>query len=240
MSSQIQIIAHRGASRYAPENSRASFDLAIAMGAQVIECDIAFSQDLVPCIFHDDRLERTSNGHGFINQSNWDELKQLDIGSWFSAKFKGESILSLAELMQWQDNHSHLVLNLEIKTLAIENIVSHVSQILQIVGSRPKIIFSSFQPEILDYLHTIQEPHDRAFLSTRWSSKKLTRASQMGCKQINIANYGVTSTMIEFTHMQGLKIGVYTVNSAHRIIELKQLGVDAVFTDDLKLFSEKE
>jgi glycerophosphoryl diester phosphodiesterase len=46
--------------------------------------------------------------------------------------------------------------------------------------------------------------------------------------------------MIEFTHMQGLKIGVYTVNSAHRIIELKQLGVDAVFTDDLKLFSEKE
>jgi glycerophosphoryl diester phosphodiesterase len=236
MSSQFQIIAHRGASKYAPENSKSSFDLAVSMGAQAIECDIAFSEDMIPCIFHDDRLERTSSGQGPINQCTWKELQSLDIGSWFSDKFQGESILSLTDLINWHKSNVNIELHLEIKELNSIHIPLLVSEIIKIVGNRPGIVYSSFQSEIISYLCQIQEPHQRAFLSTRWSSKKLALAKQLGCYQMNIGNYGLSRTMVDFTHLQGLKMGVYTVNSAARIEELKGFGVDAVFTDDLKLF----
>lgn len=236
MSSHLQIIAHRGASKYAPENSKSAFELAVTLGAKVIECDIAFSQDGVPFVFHDDELDRTSNGKGLISNQRWEDLSKLDIGAWFSSTYEGESILSLRELIQWFDSQTNLSLNLEIKAINPELIPEYVSKIIECVGNRPEIIFSSFQFEILDYLNQVSEAHPRAYLCTRWTTKKLMLAKNTGCFQVNIANYGITPTIVEFTHLQGLTIGVYTVNSYERFEELRRFGVDAIFTDDLKLW----
>ena len=92
-----KIIGHRGASMYAPENSASSLKLASLMGIDWIETDVQITLDNKLVIFHDEKLERTSNGEGFLALKKFSELNKLDIGSWFSKEFEGERILSLVE-----------------------------------------------------------------------------------------------------------------------------------------------
>ena len=95
MIENFQVIAHRGASRYAPENTMAAFCKAHELGCFYIECDIAFSKDGVPFIFHDNYLIRTTNGKGKVSQLTWQVMNSLDAGSWFSHDYAGEKLVSL-------------------------------------------------------------------------------------------------------------------------------------------------
>src|SRR3990167_2302278 len=93
------VIAHRGASHLAPENTLASFIMASELPIEWVEFDVMLSKDQVPVVFHDDTLSRTTNGTGFIDQFTFDELRNLDAGSWFSSRFVGEKIPSLSEVI---------------------------------------------------------------------------------------------------------------------------------------------
>src|SRR5690625_5078331 len=86
----ITIIAHRGASHYAPENTISAFDLAYQLGADTIETDIHLTKDHIPVLIHDVDVNRTTNGSGYVNNFTLNELKQLDAGSWFAKKSTGE------------------------------------------------------------------------------------------------------------------------------------------------------
>jgi len=90
-------IAHRGASAYAPENTRAAFELAIAMGADMIETDVQLTRDGALVLIHDDRVDRTTDGSGEVSGFTLDELRHLDAGAWFGPEFAGERILTLGE-----------------------------------------------------------------------------------------------------------------------------------------------
>jgi glycerophosphoryl diester phosphodiesterase len=90
-------IAHRGASAYAPENTRAAFELAITMGADMIETDAQVTRDGALVLIHDDRVDRTTDGSGLVADFTLDELRQLDAGSWFGEEFSGERLLTLDE-----------------------------------------------------------------------------------------------------------------------------------------------
>ncbi|MFG6666996.1 glycerophosphodiester phosphodiesterase [Halomonas sp. HNIBRBA4712] len=102
----FQVIAHRGASGHAPESSMAALELAHAWGADYLELDIQMTSDGELVAFHDDTLERTSNGEGHINDHTLAELKDLDAGSWFNEEnpelaneaFEGAHILTLEEV----------------------------------------------------------------------------------------------------------------------------------------------
>ncbi|NMA90558.1 MAG: glycerophosphodiester phosphodiesterase, partial [Amphibacillus sp.] len=95
------IIAHRGASYYRPENTMSAFQLAYDQHADGIETDIHLTKDQVPVLIHDKTINRITNEHGPVNQWNFKDLKQLDIGSWFNSEFKEERIVSLEQLLQW-------------------------------------------------------------------------------------------------------------------------------------------
>ena len=84
------IIAHRGASLQAPENTMPAFRRAIELGADGIELDVHMSADGYLAVIHDETLDRTSNGKGLVKDRTLAELKSLDFGSWFSGDFKGE------------------------------------------------------------------------------------------------------------------------------------------------------
>lgn len=92
-------LAHRGASGYAPENTAAAFELAIDMGADMIETDARRTRDGQVVLFHDDRLDSRSDGTGTVADHTLTQLRRLDLGAWFEPRFAGERILTLAEYL---------------------------------------------------------------------------------------------------------------------------------------------
>jgi len=101
----FRIIAHRGASAYAPENTMAAFERAVAMGVTEVETDVAFTKDRHLLLFHDHTLERTTNGRGLPEDYTMAELRQLDAGSWVDERlcwdrsYAGERLITLEELL---------------------------------------------------------------------------------------------------------------------------------------------
>lgn len=109
-----KIIGHRGASMFAPENSASSLEVAYSQGLEWIETDVQITLDNKLVIFHDEKLERTSNGEGFLALKKLSELKELDIGNWFSEEFTGEKILTFVEFLNLIKKYE-FSLQLEIK-----------------------------------------------------------------------------------------------------------------------------
>ena len=93
------ILAHRGASGYAPENTIAAFDLGRRMGANGIETDVQLSRDGSMVLIHDERVDRTTDGSGRVADLTWDELAQLDAGGWFGPEFAGQRIMQLGPFL---------------------------------------------------------------------------------------------------------------------------------------------
>ncbi len=97
--SGFTVIAHRGASSYAPENTLAAFDLAIQMGVSHIELDVHFTRDGHVVVIHDETVDRTTNGSGPVTSHALAALQGLDAGSWFGGKFAGQRIPTFEEIL---------------------------------------------------------------------------------------------------------------------------------------------
>ena len=89
---QALVVCHRGACRFAPENTLASLERAIDLGAEVVEFDVRASKDGVLYVLHDATLNRTTDGNGRVSDLLSSEIDELDAGSWFSAEFAGERV----------------------------------------------------------------------------------------------------------------------------------------------------
>src|SRR5512139_1882961 len=111
--SQPIIFAHRGASVYAPENTIAAFKLAIAQQADAVELDVKLSADGQVIVIHDSTVDRTTNGHGKVQDMTLAELKALDAGSFFSSQYAGEKIPALEEVFEAMGKRTFI--NIELK-----------------------------------------------------------------------------------------------------------------------------
>ena len=96
---QVDNVAHRGATGYAPENTIAAFDLAFDMKADYIEIDVQRSEDGDLVVIHDTTVDRTTDGTGHVGELPFEELRSLDAGSWFGDEFVGESIPTFDEVL---------------------------------------------------------------------------------------------------------------------------------------------
>lgn len=112
-----RLIAHRGASAHAPENTLAAMREAKRRGAEWVEIDVKLTRDQRPVIIHDDTVDRTTNGHGLVAGLTFEEIRRLDAGSWFAPEFAGERIPTLAELLETVLEQD-LSLQLELKPTA--------------------------------------------------------------------------------------------------------------------------
>ncbi len=97
---KIQIVAHRGANKVAPENTLSAFKKALAFGADMIEIDVHLTKDHQLIVIHDEELNRTTNGTGNVSDYTLAELRKFDTGSWFSKEFKGEQLPTLSETLE--------------------------------------------------------------------------------------------------------------------------------------------
>lgn len=231
--------AHRGASLYAPENTMEAFQLAFEMGANWIECDIALSADGIPCIIHDDNLDRTTNGEGPVWQFDWLYLQSLDAGSWFSKDYQGIKIPRMTQVLKWLETHP-IAMNFEMKTVPVYQIsmmIEKVSECLQEFIHIRNLMFSSFQFELLQAFKLQHPDMAIAALSLRFDKEQILAAKEMSCIQFNIYSNVCTPECVEYIHAQGMKVGVFTVNSSALYQQYQDWGVDAIFTDDLQITS---
>lgn len=229
-----KIIAHRGASAYAPENTIAAFDMAASMGARMIEFDVMLSADGEAFIFHDDNLNRTTNGHGEFGQMNADYIRSLDAGSWFSKQYAGEKIPSLLTVLQWMLAHD-VYANIEIKpypgmteqtTVAV---LTHLNRYWPHDKTLPLV--SSFDAKALALCRSLSPEIPLGFLMHEWQADWLGEARKLSCFSIHLNADIATKARVQAIKAEGYIVYLYTVNRPRSARQWFAMGIDAVFTD---------
>ncbi len=139
------IFAHRGASARCPENTLAAFGEAVRIGADGIELDVHLSRDGSLIVCHDETVDRTTGGTGFIRDLPDSELRKLDAGSWFSPEFAGERMPFLEQVLALLRDHD-IILNIELKTdfIEYEGIEEKTADLVRRHDMADRIIISSF------------------------------------------------------------------------------------------------
>lgn len=227
-----KVIGHRGACAYAPENTLASMKIAKDLGVEWVEFDVQLSSDGIPVIFHDDELDRTTNGTGMLFEKNLLELKQLDAGSWFGKEFFQEKIPTLQELLMFLAKLK-MSINLEIKPSVgtDEETVCAVIETLKYWPKELPIILSSFSWSVLALLRQKGINLPIAMLMHEWHENWADYAKQLSCISININQEIATQVRVHEIREQGYGILSYTVNDIKRACELFGWGVNGVFSD---------
>lgn len=228
------VIAHRGACAYAPENTLASFNKAAQLGINWVEFDVMLASCGTPIVFHDETLTRTTNGEGIVDHFNYQYLRSLDAGSWFSPAFSGEHIPSLAEVMAFL-KQSNISANVEIKPFAGKE-MNTVVESLKIIEHyypqpHPNILFSSFSIPALRYLRELSPQCAIGLLLHEWEKGWEDVSIALNCVSIHVNDEIITSSAAQKIKKMDKKLLVYTVNDLKRANELYQWGVDAVFSD---------
>lgn len=234
MFAKNQLIGHRGAAGYAPENTIASFNKAYTLGSRFIEFDVMLSADNEVFVFHDDSLRRTTNGRGKLTQLTAEYIRSLDAGKWFARSFKDEKIPTLSEAIEWL-NQNDVQANIEIKpargfeektTIAVlMDLNRHWSQ------DKALPLISSFNLDVLKLCHSLSPEMPRALLLNKWHKNWLTLAQEIDCVSVHIDRRDVTQARINEIKQNGYLVGVYTVNRQRTAIKLFEWGVDALFSD---------
>jgi glycerophosphoryl diester phosphodiesterase len=228
------ILAHRGASLEAPENTLAAFKLAINQGADGVELDARLSADGEVVVFHDEFVGRTTNGKGRVNRHSLEELKKLDAGSWFSSDFAGEKIPTLREVFEYFNGR--VVINIELTDyLDLFGLLAmKVVQLIQEYQFQNSVIITSFSPFGLLTVRRML-PGSDVGLITFSGSKGIAHRSLAGLmfspKLIVQHMDGVGQDFINLLHRKNCKIFAWTVDTENSIKNLAQQGVDGIITD---------
>jgi glycerophosphoryl diester phosphodiesterase len=236
------LIAHRGASGYAPENTLPALSKAIELGANYLEIDVHQSKDNHIVVIHDFDVERTTNGSGSVKDLTIDEIKKLDAGSWFDPKFAETKIPTLQEVIDAIG--ANVILIIEVKGGSEdypgieENIVSIVKQ--QKVESL--VIFKSFSVDVLERFKFLAPDIQRLYVFVlHFSDLNLTLDKWIDFTDIydNPADvqyfqahrWFINKSLVEEAHANSIKIIAWNVNTIEEIESMLQLGVDGIETD---------
>jgi glycerophosphoryl diester phosphodiesterase len=227
-------LGHRGASAYAPENTLAAFDLALQMGADGIELDVTLSQDGIPVVIHDDKVDRTTNGHGPIQQMTLAQIKRLDAGGWFSPKYCDERIPTLAQALELVGNRG--IVNIELKGTAFrdDGLETAVGRVVEQAQAGDRVILSSFNPFALYRMAQVLPRVPRGllyaddlpiFLRRAWL-RPLARPTALHPKHSMIS-----PAYVAWAHGKGYSINTWTVNEPDEMRRLIGLGIHAIITN---------
>ena len=229
------VIAHRGASALAPENTMSAFLRAVQLGIKWVEFDVMLAGCGTPIIFHDETLNRTTSGRGNVAEYSYAYLRTLDAGAWFSPLYAGERIPSLEEMAQFLVA-TGLRANVEIKPLpgqdeqtvvAAWNVMS-----AYFPEDSPQILYSSFSVPSLKCLRHLAPTSLMALLMHEWDPKWLQIAETLQCVSIDVNQDILDPERVrEIKNSKRLLLS-YTVNNPDRAEQLFSWGVDAVFSDN--------
>ena len=227
------VIAHRGASGYAPENTRAAYSLAITLGTGAVETDVHLSRDGVVVTIHDETVERTSNGAGQVDQMTFEDLQQLDFGSWYGAGFIGEPLPTLHDYFDALNGQA--VACVEIK--GGEGIEQRLVRILAQRDRSDDVVFFSFDAEAIVAMKQLL-PEVPALFLLPWTEEtipcdpmQVERAVGLGMDAVGMDWQRLDRAVVETAHRQGLVVFAYTVNTREAVETCLAATVDCIISD---------
>ncbi len=238
--SKTLVISHRGANRYAPQNTLPAFKKSVEIGTDGFETDVHITKDGKIVLCHNYTIDETSDGCGEIANKTLENLKTYDFGKYFSNKFKGTEIPTIDEFLSFIETTDIKVLNIEIKSPK-ESETAIVKETIKAVkehGLFDKLLISSFDPKLLIEAKQIDPDCKTGFLYSPTSKtlpkmfwRQLEYTKMLGADAVHPYYLFVTEKYVKNAHAMGLKVNPWTVNSEKAIDKMIELGVDGIITD---------
>jgi glycerophosphoryl diester phosphodiesterase len=224
------LIAHRGASGHAPENTLAAFKKAVALGATFIETDLQLTRDTRLVAIHDETVNRTTNGKGAVHDMTLAEIRRLDAGSWFGSEFAGERLPTLDEILEFAKKHD-VVFYLELKPAGSWGGEHALISSLRESGQIARTVVISFDASILAAVRKIEPTLMTALLYDGQIEKPLERALEVGARQLAVRGDLVTPWLLTAARKKDLQIVCWTINHSAHMRLLMSAGVDGIMSD---------
>jgi len=228
MNAHVWTIAHRGASAEAPESTAAALARAMAHRVDMVELDVQLTRDNRLVIFHDDRLDRTTDGRGPLIAHTYRQLTHLDAGSWFGPRFAGQRVLLVSQALR----QLRCRINLELKPTGHPDIlIRQLLNVLHWTKTVSRVLISSFDVRLLRRVRRAAPRLATALLHTRDAGASLNTAIQLGCVAFHPHASLVTPSLVRQAHEAGLRLHTWTVDSPAQARRLIQCGVDGIVTN---------
>ena len=224
------VIAHRGASGHAPENTLAAFKEAVALGATFIETDLQLTRDARFVAIHDDTVNRTTNGLGAVHDLTLAELRKLDAGSWFGSEFAGERIPTLDEILEFSKKND-VVFYLELKPGGSWGGEHALIGALRESGEIARSVIISFDAGVLAAVRKVEPTLMTGLLYDGQIDDPLEKAVEIGARQVAVRGDLVTPWMLGQARRRDLQVVCWTVNHPAHMRMLMIAGVDGIMSD---------
>lgn len=228
----MKVWAHRGASGHAPENTLPAFELASRLGADGIELDVQLSKDDIPVVIHDERIDRVSDGTGWVKDYTLEELRAFNFNKAFPA-YGRVMIPTLSEVYDLMKD-TDMTINLELKNGVIfyQDLEEKVLKLAETYGISERIIYSSFNHYSMKKMKQLKPDARIAFLYSNgildiadYADKYHAYAVHPSCNNMEYPN------IVKECHDKNIRVHVWTINEQTDFERMRELGVDAVITN---------
>jgi glycerophosphoryl diester phosphodiesterase len=227
------VFGHRGARAYAPMNTIPSFELALAQGADGVELDVRLTRDGAMIIMHDDRVDTTTDGTGYVHEMTLAEIQALDAGSWFNDSFQGVRVPTLDEVFDAIGSRTRI--NVEIKAESVRSggLEAKVADAIRRHNLAERVLISSFNPVTLRRFRHIMPEVPIGFLHSAESPFFLPQLMIGLSHEARNPHYPlIDARYMAWAKRQGYRVNTWTVNDAATAVQLGALGVDCIITDN--------
>ena len=229
---EVKIFAHRGASGYAPENTLAAFRLAEEQGSDGVELDVQLTKDGEVVVIHDEKIDRTSTGTGFVRDYTLEELKKFSFHNHMEA-YEGETIPTLEEVLNLL-KPGKMEVNIELKTgiFWYPEIEEKTMEIVKTTGMEDRVIYSSFNHYSIQEVRRLNPEAETAYLYGDVILDVEKYAAGTGVQGLHPALYHLyMSDFLKRWKESGLKVRVWTVNREEDMKHFIEAGLEAVITN---------
>jgi glycerophosphoryl diester phosphodiesterase len=222
---------HRGNPDEYPENTLASFRSAIELGVDVIECDVHLSDDRQLAVIHDHLIDRTTNGSGLVRDYTLAELKGFDAGTWKDARFAGETIPSLAEVLAVAKGKVGVAIEIKNLPLPYEGIEERVVQAVREAGMIHNVIVIAFDHRSVRRIRELESPIMTGVLEASRPVDPLRVMADAGAEVWGPHWAAIDPATARELHAAGKLIGVWTVDDPFALAWSRALPVNAIYTN---------
>lgn len=232
MSTKPLVWAHRGASGYAPENTLAAFQKAVDLGADGVELDIQLTKDDQIVVIHDETIDRTSDGKGWVKDYTLEELRAFNYNR-TKPEYKHADIPTMREVFELL-KPTGLFINIEIKTGVVfyEKIEEKILALTKEMGMEDRVCYSSFNHYTVTRIHELSPGAEVGFLYADGPIDMPSYGVKHGVNALHPALYNLQyDGFVKECKEKGLKLNVWTVNERPYMEMCCQYGVDAIITN---------